>query len=117
MTTFSDATRETQLYIHTVASAFAAWHEATIPAEMAAVRRPETKEEAEALIAALITTFEANGARKKIAPSGIHPATMGRLLAERGERYDAQKRTYTTSQGFDAMVGLYLEERAGEGEH
>ena len=47
---------------------------------------------------------------KKIAPTGVPRATLGRRLASNGEVYDAVKRTYTPGPGFNALAAGLISE-------
>lgn len=108
MATIRNATRETQLYLHTLASSIACMTQTSMPVfEVTSVRehspsaqRVRVLEQLDETLAGLDAVIRA----KKVAPVGEPVATLGRRLIERGEIYDAVNRTYTPGPGFAALL-------------
>lgn len=110
MPTIADATRETWLYMHTLAAALSA--AARVPATMldlSDIDEPSPAAQKAAVAARLSSVMgqlEKVIRSQKAPPAGISPATAGRLLVERDENYDASKRTYTPGPGFETLINV-----------
>ncbi|SIM26639.1 Uncharacterised protein [Mycobacteroides abscessus subsp. abscessus] len=108
MTTISNASRETQLYLHTLASSLACVAQTTMPVldltpdreHSPSAQRVRVLEHLDATLSGLDATIRA----KKAPPVGEPVATLGRRLIERGETYDAVNKTYTPGPGFAALL-------------
>lgn len=116
MATIENATRDTQLFFHVTAASLACVHECPHPDRMG---RPTAKREPSPLAAGtiagrqideLIADLDKKLGSQRLPPTDQHPATLGRLIAERGEKWDPKAKTYTTSPGFDAFIKGVSEE-------
>lgn len=114
MPTIGNASRDTQLYVHTLASALACASPGEMPVLDAdgerepspAAQRAHTLAQLDAVIVDLDRVFRS----KKIPPADVPRATLGRRLASNGEVYDAVKKTYTPGPGFNALVAGLVSE-------
>ncbi|SKT54671.1 Uncharacterised protein [Mycobacteroides abscessus subsp. massiliense] len=108
MTTISNASRETQLYLHTLASSLACLMQTRMPVldpvpdreHSPSAQRVRVLEQLDATLSGLDAAIRA----KKAPPVGEPVATLGRRLIERGETYDAVNKTYTPGPGFTALL-------------
>lgn len=120
MSTIGNASRDTQLYVHTLASALACASKNEVPVlepgtdrePSPAAQRTRVLQRLDAVLVDLDRVLRAKG----IPPTGVPRATLGRRLASNGEIYDAVKRTYTPGPGFNALAaGLISEALADAG--
>lgn len=107
MATITDAGREKQLYMHTLASAVACGSEGEAAQFQVSGREPSPaaqKVRVEQELDVTLTHLDRLIRSKKAAPTGVPTATLGRRLIERGEKYDAINRTYTPGPGFETLL-------------
>ncbi|KXO91107.1 Uncharacterised protein (plasmid) [Tsukamurella tyrosinosolvens] len=101
------ATRETQLYLTTLASVLASSVDAPEPLlDLSDVEEPSPAAQRVAVAEVLdevLGDLDRILRTKKMPPARSN-ATLGRLLVTRGESYDAVKRTYTPGPGFDTLI-------------
>lgn len=114
MTTLTGATRETMLYMHTLASAVACASQSEMPVLVAdPVREPSPAAQRLRVLRNLDSALDEVDAllrSKKVQPVGVPTATLGRRMIESGEIYDAVNHTYTPGSGFDALIaGVYVD--------
>lgn len=108
MATISNASRETQLYLHTLASSMACITQTAMPVlapppgreHSPSAQRVRVLDQLDETLSGLDAVIRA----KKAPPVGPPVATLGRRLIERGETYDAVNRTYTPGPGFAAFL-------------
>ncbi|TDZ77370.1 hypothetical protein DE4585_04764 [Mycobacteroides salmoniphilum] len=115
--TITNAGREVQLYLHTVASAVAcASQNKVVRLEIGDTHEPSPsaqKARVAALLDEAMESLDAVIRSKKLPPTDIPAATLGKRIVERGEKYDAVNRTYTPGPGFEALlVALVTDEVA-----
>ncbi len=114
MSVIGNASRDTQLYMHTLASALACASTDEVPVLVLdgecepspAAQRVRVLSQLDTVLGDLNRVLGA----KKLPPSGVPRATLGRRLASNGEVYDAVKRTYTPGPGFDALAAGLISE-------
>ncbi|MCC9179453.1 hypothetical protein MMAG44476_27228 [Mycolicibacterium mageritense DSM 44476 = CIP 104973] len=114
MSMIGNASRDTQLYVHTLASALACASKNEVPTlepdngrePSPAAQRSRVLSRLDAVLVDLDRVLRA----KKIGPTGVPRATLGRRLASNGEVYDAVKRTYTPGPGFNALAAGLISE-------
>lgn len=108
MTTIPNAGREIQLYLHTLASSIAcAVQTKAVALEIGDTREPSPaaqKAKVTALLDEAMGSLDALIRSKKLPPTDIPVATLGRRLIERGEKYDAVNRAYTPGPGFEVLL-------------
>lgn len=108
MTKINNASRETQLYLHTLASSLACATQTPMPVfqisgpreDSPSAQRMWVLEQLDETLTGLDTVIRS----KKVPPVGEPVATLGRRLIERGEVYDAVNKTYTPGPGFAALL-------------
>lgn len=108
MATITGAGREMQLYMHTLASAIACASGGEAAQFQVSGREPgpaAQKVRVQQELDVTLTHLDRLIRSKKAPPVGIPPATLGRRLVERGERYDAVAGTYTPGPGFETFLG------------
>lgn len=108
MPVIENATRDTQLFVQTLASALACASSNDFAVLLVEVERePSPVAQRVKVLETLDSTLNDLDAllrSKKAPPAGVARATLGRRLASRGEVYDAVQRTYTPGPGFDALL-------------
>lgn len=106
--TVANAGREVQLYLHTVASAVAcASQNKVVRLELGDTREPSPAAQKANVAARLdeaMASLDAVIRSKKLPPTDIPVATLGKRIIERGEKYDAVNRTYTPGPGFEVFL-------------
>lgn len=115
MAAITGATRETRLYMHTLASALACAQGGVAAQFQVSGREPGPAAQAVRVQQELDVTLTALDRlirSKKAPPTGIPTATLGRRLIERGEKYDAVNGTYTPGPGFETFLGALVEDTA-----
>lgn len=108
MATITDAGREMQLYVHTLASALACASGGEAAQFQVSGREPSPaaqKVRVQQELDVTLTALDALIRSKKAPPTGVPTATLGRRLVERGEKYDAIARTYTPGPGLETFLG------------
>ncbi|CPR39991.1 Uncharacterised protein [Mycobacteroides abscessus] len=108
MTKINNASRETQLYLHTLASSLACATQTPMPVfqisgpreDSPSAQRVRVLEQLDETLTGLDTVIRS----KKVPPVGEPVATLGRRLIERGEVYDAVNKTYAPGPGFAALL-------------
>ncbi|MCW1823167.1 hypothetical protein OLG66_19795 [Mycobacterium senegalense] len=108
MGTITDAGREMQLYVHTLASALACASGDEAAQFQVSGREPSPaaqKVRVQQELDVTLTHLDRLIRSKKAPPVGVPTATLGRRLVERGEKYDAIARTYTPGPGFETFLG------------
>ncbi|OHU53450.1 hypothetical protein [Mycobacteroides chelonae] len=112
MTTIPNAGREMQLYLHALSSSIACSSQTkAVALELGDTREPSPaaqKAKVAALLDAAMASLDAVIRSKKLPPTDIPAATLGRRLIERGETYDAVNRTYTPGPGFAAYLAALV---------
>lgn len=99
--------REQQLYAHAMAAAIACSSSNEFIEFRVSGREPSPAAQRVRVQQELdeaLTGLDAMLRRKKLPPTGTPVATMGRRLAERGERLDAVSGTYTPGPGFQTLA-------------
>ncbi|MBX8688096.1 hypothetical protein GO011_11730 [Mycobacterium sp. 20091114027_K0903767] len=107
MATITDAGREKQLYMHTLASAVACASSGEAAQFQVSGREPSPatqKVRVQQELDVTLTALDALIRSKKAPPTGVPTATLGKRLIERGEKYDAINRTYTPGPGFETLL-------------
>lgn len=99
--------REQRLYAHTVASAIAMSQSNQLIRFQVSGREPSPAAQEQRVLSELdeaLTGLDRMIRSKKAPPTGVPVATLGRRLAERGERLDAVAATYQPGPGFKTLV-------------
>ncbi len=108
MPSITNAGRDTQLYLHTLASAIACASQSAVPVlDVPSDREASPAAQRVRVLRHLdetLTSLDAVIGSKKVPPLAIPVATLGRYLVERGENYDAVARTYTPGPGFSGFI-------------
>lgn len=105
-----NATPATRLFVHAAAAALAQTAHAdgaVITLDFGSDRQPSPMAQRELVtlkLTAAMTALEKVIRAQKAAIAEMPTATTGRVLAQRGERYDAVSRTYTPGPGVLTMV-------------
>ncbi|MBN7300455.1 hypothetical protein IUQ79_00960 [Mycobacteroides abscessus subsp. bolletii] len=104
----ANAGRDVQLYLHTVASAVAcASQNKVVRLELGDTREPSPAAQKVNVAARLDETMASLDAvirSKKLPPTAIPVATLGKRIIERGEKYDAVNRSYTPGPSFEVFL-------------
>lgn len=107
MAIIPDAGRETRLYMHALGSALACASQSQMPVLEIPTREPSPGAQKVRVLQTLdemLVGLDAVIRSKKVPPTGVPTATLGRRLVERGEKVDAVARTYEPGPGFDTFI-------------
>lgn len=112
MQTLPNASRDTQLFVHAVASAlFQADESGAVLLDLSGVNEPSPAAQKQAVaehLAAAMSGVEALIRAQKNPPARMSGATAGRRLVQRSEVYDAVNGTYTPGPGLQTLVEALL---------
>lgn len=107
MSVVDPSPREQRLYAHTMASAVACSSSGEFAQFTVSGREPSpaaqqvrTLQELDEALGGIESLLRS----KKAPPTGVPVATMGRLLAERDEKFDAVADTYAPGPGFKTLI-------------
>lgn len=120
MQQITGAGRETRLFMHAVASAWALASQTDVVVLDLAGERESSPAAQKVVVAEKLaeamTGLEKVIRAKKTSPSRVSVAAYGRKLAKRDEVFDAHARTYTPGPGFQTLIESLVLDAGAEAE-